>query len=247
MAEVFAVVLAAGKGTRMKSDKAKVLHEVSGKPMLAHVLETLRVLGVDRAVSVVGHQAEAVTELCRTYDGDTVLQAEQLGTGHAVEQTRSLLEGLPGYTLVLSGDVPLLSVETLAALRDKALETEAGAVVLTAIAEDASGYGRMLRDVEGRVVGIVEHKDADEAQRSIREYNTGTYCFDNEKLWPLLAKLDTDNAQGELYLTDVIEMLVSAGSPVEAVICEDEREVQGVNTVDDLARVERDWEALHRG
>lgn len=247
MNATFAVVLAAGKGTRMKSDKAKVLHELAGRPMLSHVLDALEELGVDQTVVVVGHQADAVSEICRERAVDTVLQAEQLGTGHAVEQTRPLLEGREGLTLILSGDVPLLQSSTLHALQEAVGSDGAAACVLTAITEDASGYGRILRGRAGEILGIVEEKDASEEQRRISEYNTGTYCFRNALLWPLIRQLDTDNAQGEFYLTDLIALLVQSGERVEGVVCEDEREVQGVNTIDDLARARRDWEELHRG
>jgi bifunctional UDP-N-acetylglucosamine pyrophosphorylase/glucosamine-1-phosphate N-acetyltransferase len=247
MSATFAVVLAAGKGTRMKSDKAKVLHEVAGKPMLSRVLDSLSELGVDQTVVVVGHQADAVREICAEHSVETVLQAEQLGTGHAVEQTRPLLEGREGLTLILSGDVPLLRSATLSTLQEAVQKDGAAACVLTAITEDASGYGRILRGPEGEILGIVEEKDASEEQRRIREYNTGTYCFENALLWPLIRQLDTDNAQGEFYLTDLIALLVRSGERVQGVVCADEREVQGVNTIEDLDRARRDWEELHCG
>ena len=164
-----------------------------------------------------------------------------------MEQARSLLEAQNGLTLILSGDVPLLRAKTLSGLLERARQKKAAAVVLSAVTDDATGYGRILRSPGGKVIGIVEEKDASAAQRSIREYNTGTYCFDNSLLWPLLKDLDQDNAQGEFYLTDLIARLVDDGYPVEGVICDDEREVQGVNTVDDLKRAQRDWEVLTRG
>jgi len=245
--EVFAVVMAAGKGTRMKSERAKVLHEVAGRPLLGHVLTTLSTLGVDRSVVVVGHQADAVRQVCEAFEVDTVLQREQLGTGHAVAQARPLLEGRRGWTLVLSGDVPLLRAQTLRGLLQRAEERDAAAVVLSAVTDDPTGYGRILRGPDGALTGIVEEKDATEEQRAIREYNTGTYCFDNTLLWRLLEGLDRDNAQGEFYLTDLIARLVDDGLPVEGVICEDEWEVQGVNTVDDLRRAQHDWEEFFGG
>jgi len=244
LADSYAVVLAAGKGTRMKSDLAKVLHPVAEKPLLAYVLETLRSVGVGRTVVVVGHQAERVEALCRDYDVETVHQEPQLGTGHAVEQAAPLLTGLPGWTLVLSGDVPLLQSNTLEQLMEVTADRHAAATVLTAAAKDPTGYGRILRDDDDHVVGIVEHKDATESQREILEYNTGTYCFDNEKLWPVLSQLDQDNSQGEFYLTDVIALFVAGGQHVEGMICADEREVQGINTVEELDRAERDRTAM---
>ena len=240
----YAVILAAGKGTRMKSELAKVLHPIQGKPLLQFVLDACAPLELDATVVVVGHQAEVVAELCTRNGAGTVLQAEQLGTGHAVDQARAQLENRSGQVLVLCGDVPLLSTATIDALLRRTTETGAAATVLTAVAEDATGYGRVVRDDSGRVMAIVEQKDADPAQLSIREYNTGTWCFDNARLWGLLDRLDTDNAQGEYYLTDVVELLVQDGELVEALVCEDEREVQGINTVDDLERAAADWAAM---
>ena len=241
-----AVILAAGKGTRMKSDLAKVLHPVAGQPMLAHVLHALTEIQTDRTVVIVGHQSDAVRAVCADYGVDTVLQAEQLGTGHAVEQARAQLATLNGYTLILCGDVPLLSSTTMRRLRDATLTAGAAGAVLTAIAKDPTGYGRILRDGDRRVVAIVEHKDASEAQRRIHEYNTGTYCFRNELLWSALSRVGRDNVQGEYYLTDVVGILVEDGHPILGIVCEDEREVQGVNTPQDLARVNADFDAMYR-
>ena len=246
MDAVHAVILAAGKGTRMKSDLAKVLHTLAGRPLLSHVLDALAPLEPTRTVVVVGHQADRVRELCTAPGIETVIQAEQLGTGHAVEQAKGVLEHESGRTLILCGDVPLIRTETLRALVEGSTAQGARAAVLSAMAEDATGYGRILRDEAGQVVGIVEQKDATEEQREIREYNTGTYCFDNALLWPALRRLDQQNAQGEFYLTDVIEILVRDGHRVEGVVCADEREVQGVNTVDDLERAAADREDLRR-
>ena len=244
MNDVHAIVLAAGKGTRMKSDLAKVLHRLGDRPLLTHVLEAVAPLRPARTVVVVGHQAEDVAAISEGPGVTTVLQAEQLGTGHAVDMARGELEGREGYTLVLCGDVPLLRTETIEALVETTRSTGAAATVLTAIAEDATGYGRIVRDDEDRVVAIVEHKDASEEQREIREYNTGTWCFDNTRLWDVLSRLDRDNAQGEYYLTDVVEHFVADGRRVAASVCEDEREVQGINTVEDLERAQRDLEAM---
>lgn len=242
--DLYAVVLAAGKGTRMKSDLAKVLHELDGRPLLRHVLDALAPLEPERTVVIVGHQAERVAECCDAKGTSTALQAEQLGTGHAVDMARPQLDGEAGVTLVLCGDVPLLTTKTIRALVEHTRTTGAAATVLTAVAEDATGYGRILRDERDRVVAIVEHKDATEEQRRVREYNTGTWCFDNAKLWPVLARLDRNNVQGEYYLTDVVELLVRDAERVEGLVCTDEREVQGVNTLDDLARAARDRAAM---
>lgn len=240
MKQTHAVVLAAGKGTRMRSDLAKVLHPVAGRPMVAHVLASLAEVGVPDAVVVVGHQADAVREAVGPFGARCVLQEEQLGTGHAVAQAEPLLAGREGRTLVLCGDVPLLQPATLERLRDAVTPGGSAAAVLSAVAEDATGYGRILRDAGDHVVGIVEHKDATDEQRAIREYNTGSYCFRNDLLWPMLSRLGTDNAQGEFYLTDVVALLVGDGHHVAGVVCADERETRGVNTPNDLAAVERD-------
>lgn len=238
--KILAVVLAAGKGTRMKSDLAKVLHPVAGKPMLAHVLDRLVELKHGRTVVVVGHQAEMVAEICASYGAETALQAEQLGTGHAVLQAAPLLREESGRTLILCGDVPLLRSSTIKELLAAASQPQVGGAVLSAITDDASGYGRILRDESDHVIGIVEEKDATDEQRTIREYNTGTYCFRNDLLWDALDRVGSDNAQNEFYLTDVIEILVGDGQHVAGVVAPDEREVQGVNTVEDLKRAEAD-------
>lgn len=245
--KIHAVVLAAGKGTRMKSDLAKVLHPLAGRSLLDHVLSQVTSLDPATVVVVVGHQAERVGEVAEAHGARTVLQAEQLGTGHAVQQAESLLAGQEGMTVVLSGDVPLLRAKTIRELLETTRSEGAAAGVLTAIAEDATGYGRILRDEADRLRGIVEHKDATEEQRTIREYNTGTYCFDNQRLWPALARVGSDNAQGEFYLTDVIGILRDQGDALAAVVCPDERETQGVNTPADLEQVARDLEAREDG
>jgi bifunctional UDP-N-acetylglucosamine pyrophosphorylase/glucosamine-1-phosphate N-acetyltransferase len=228
----------------MESDLAKVLHPLAAKPMLGHVLTTLAAIDNAKSVVVVGHQADAVREVCKSYGVESALQAEQLGTGHAVLQARALLEGEEGYTLLLSGDVPLLSAATLRDLLKQTVEAGAAAAVLSAVTDDATGYGRILRDEAGHVRAIVEHKDATPAQREIQEYNTGTYCVRNELLWSALDRVGSNNAQGEFYLTDFVGILVGEGKTVLGVICPDEREVQGVNTLADLAKVELDYAAM---
>jgi bifunctional UDP-N-acetylglucosamine pyrophosphorylase/glucosamine-1-phosphate N-acetyltransferase len=238
MAELFSVVLAAGKGTRMKSDLAKVLHPLAGRPMIHHVLDTLRALSIDETVVVVGHQADAVRQACEGYEVETVLQEPQLGTGHAVQQAESRLAGRPGCTLVVCGDVPLLSERTLRRLV-QAFQAGAAGVVLTAVLDDPGGYGRIVRNGDGHVTAIVEHKDATDEQRAIAEINTGTYCFDNELLWPALRRIDRDNAQKEFYVTDVVGLLVQDGRTVSAVVVEDPESAHGINSTDDLARAER--------
>ncbi|MBW3561177.1 MAG: bifunctional UDP-N-acetylglucosamine diphosphorylase/glucosamine-1-phosphate N-acetyltransferase GlmU [Actinobacteria bacterium] len=222
-----AVVLAAGLGTRFRSDLAKVMHEVAGRTMLRHILEVLRPLELGQVVVVVGHQADQVTEEAEAADVPgltTALQEDQLGTGHAAAQALPTLDDDIDRVLVLPGDAPLLTPETLARLLDQ----DAPAVLLTTELDDPTGYGRILRDDTGNVVGIVEEADATEAQKGLREVNAGMYVFDVAPLADALQDLDSDNAQGEQYLTDVVEILVGDDVPVRAVLAPQD-EVQGVN------------------
>ncbi|HEL0717394.1 TPA: NTP transferase domain-containing protein, partial [Streptococcus equi subsp. zooepidemicus] len=201
----YAIILAAGKGTRMKSALPKVLHKVSGLSMLEHVLKSVSALAPQKQLTVIGHQAEQV----RAVLGDqslTVVQEEQLGTGHAVMMAEEELSGLEGQTLVIAGDTPLIRGESLKALLDYHIREKNVATILTANAKDPFGYGRIIRNAAGEVVNIVEQKDANEAEQEVKEINTGTYIFDNKRLFEALKHLTTDNAQGEYYLTDVISI-----------------------------------------
>jgi len=232
-----AVVLAAGKGTRMNSDLPKVLHEIAGRPLLEHVLATVSAAGIDHTVIVVGHKAELVQEPCGQTGLDFVLQEPQLGTGHAVQMAvPSLREG--GYCVVLAGDVPLLKVATLKRLVQASMTSGAAAVVLTCVVDDAAAYGRIIKDESGRVQKIVEARDASPAELAIGEYNTGVFCFRTEQLIEALANLTTDNQQGEYYLTDTVAYLVAQGRPVGAVVTDDPDEVVGINTISELGAVE---------
>lgn len=232
-----AVVLAAGKGTRMKSDLPKVLHRISGRPLLDHVLDTVEAVGIDHTVVVVGHQAELVEKTCHRPGIQFVLQEPQLGTGHAVQVTTDHLSP-GGYCVVLAGDVPLLRTETLERLVAGAVASEAAAVVLTCVVPDAGAYGRIVKDPDGHVLKIVEARDATPAERAIGEYNTGVFCFQTDCLVEALLNLTPDNSQGEYYLTDTVAYLVGAGFPVEAVATHDPDEVVGINTIDELAAAE---------
>ncbi|MBE0565679.1 MAG: NTP transferase domain-containing protein [Krumholzibacteria bacterium] len=235
---VEAVVLAAGKGTRMKSDLAKVLHRLEGRPLLDHVLDTVAAVGIGHTVVVVGHQADAVRAACARPGLDFVLQQPQLGTGHAVQVAVPALRA-SGYTVVLAGDVPLLRPATLARLVDGAAAAGAAATVLTCVVPDAGAYGRIVKDGKGRVARIVEARDATPAELAIGEYNTGVFCYRTERLVEALANLTTDNVQGEYYLTDTVAWLVGAGDDVAAVVTDDPGEVVGINTVDELAAAGR--------
>ena len=241
---VAAVILAAGEGTRMKSDLAKVLHEINGRPMIEHVLNALSEVSPVQIVVVVGHQAEAVKE--RLSGGDIgfeglrfALQSERLGTGHAVMQVKPVLEGFEGTIMVLTGDTPLLEKSTLAGFLRFHRESGASATVMSAEVEDAAGYGRILRDDNDDLLGIVEHKDATDEQRRIGEYNSGMFCFESDILFSTLEKVDTTNVQGEYYLTDIMGILRKDGRRVAVFRIDNADEVMGINDRDQLAMAER--------
>lgn len=228
MTKIYAVVLAAGQGTRMKSKLYKVLHPVCGKPMVEHVVDHIRDLDVTKIVSIVGHGAEKVKEQLGD-KSEYVLQEEQLGTAHAVQQAETLLGDLEGTTIVICGDTPLIRPETMKALLEHHQQQAAKATILTAVAENPTGYGRILRNEEGHVEQIVEQKDATVEQQKVTEINTGTYCFNNKALFETLKLVKNDNAQGEYYLPDVIEILKQQGEIVSAYISDDFSENLGVN------------------
>ena len=228
MTNIYAVILAAGQGTRMKSKLYKVLHPVCGKPMVEHVVDHIQELNVERIVTVVGHGAEKVQEQLKD-KSEYVLQAEQLGTAHAVQQAEPILGDLDGTTIVICGDTPLIRPETMKALYEYHEANHAKATILTAIAKDPSGYGRIIRGEDGQVAQIVEQKDATPEQRKVTEINTGTYCFDNKALFAALKLVNNDNAQGEYYLPDVIEILQKQGEIIAANVTENFYETLGVN------------------
>lgn len=237
MNNLVAVILAAGKGTRMRSKFPKVLHKVGGKAMLQHVLDAAEAAGASEKVVIIGHEAELV-EAMVAGQGKTALQAEQLGTGHAVMQAKAALEGFTGTALILCGDTPLLEGEELAKFCQAHKESGAAATVLTAIMDNPFGYGRILRDTKGDVVGIVEQKDATEEQKQIKEINTGIYCMECPQMFEVLSTLTNNNAQGEYYLTDVLEKLNVAGQKVGGVITEDSDMVMGINSRKQLSVAE---------
>ncbi|MEX2242997.1 MAG: bifunctional UDP-N-acetylglucosamine diphosphorylase/glucosamine-1-phosphate N-acetyltransferase GlmU [Fimbriimonadaceae bacterium] len=221
------LILAAGKGTRMKSELPKCLHEVCGLPMVEHVVRAMRGAGVERPVVVVGHGAELVEKALGS-GCDYALQAEQQGTGHAVMAARGLLGGHEGPLLVAAGDTPLLSAETLAGLVEAQKSTGAAATLATFTLEDPFGYGRIVRK-NGKVAAIVEQKDCDDDEAAIDEVNAAVYCFDGGTLFSELPRLQNENAQREYYLTDIVARLVGEGLGVEAVVFDDESEFLGVN------------------
>lgn len=228
MTNIFAVILAAGQGTRMKSKLYKVLHPVCGKPMVEHVIDHIGSLEVERIVTVVGHGAELVKDTLGE-KSEYVLQAEQLGTAHAVQQAEPILGELEGTTLVVCGDTPLIRPETMQALFAHHSAQNAKATILTAVAETPTGYGRILRNEDGQVSQIVEQKDATPEQQLVKEINTGTYCFDNKALFAALKQVNNENSQGEYYLPDVIEILQKQGEIVSAYVTDSFDETLGVN------------------
>lgn len=231
-----AMILAAGKGTRMKSDLPKVLHEIDGRPMVAFVIDVVRPI-CDAVYIIIGYQAEKVRDALKGAPVEFVLQEQQLGTGHAVMQGEAALADFEGTLMVLNGDVPGLRTETVEGFLAAHDDAGAAATVLTAELDDPSGYGRIVRDSDGSLHSIVEQKDADEATRAIREINSGLFCFDKAKLFAALQETGQENAQKEYYLTDVIQVLRKQGEVVGAFCVKDAREVSGVNTVEELASV----------
>lgn len=238
MSKLKAVILAAGKGTRMKSDLPKVLHEIDGKTMVEYVIDAARQAGAEDICLVVGHKADMVKE--RVGDGVTyVLQEEQLGTGHAVKCAADFI-GTDGDTMILCGDTPIITGRTLQELLAYHKLYELKVTVLSTILEDATGYGRIVRDVHGNFLKIVEQKDATPEEQAIREINSGMYVFQSEALSDSLKKITNNNAQKEYYLTDTIEILHnenegSNGVVVGAMATERADETRGVNTVEQLA------------
>ena len=240
------LILAAGLGTRMKSDLAKVLHQLDGRPLINHVCETAMSLSPKKIYVVVGHQADDVKAAVLTeMDAETAgfaLQKQQLGTGDAVNAAREYLENDDSTLLVLSGDVPMITAETLASLVKLHSEYRgrgAACTVLSVRLKDPSGYGRVVRDGNGQFERIVEQKDANDEQKEIDEINSGIYCFNTKKLYAALSQVKNENAQGEFYLTDVPQILREQGDDIAIFQCTEEREVEGVNDRRQLAEMEK--------
>lgn len=238
MTKRYAVILAAGQGTRMKSKLYKVLHPVVGKPMVQHVIQNLNTVHLDKLITIVGFGAEKVKEEIGN-GSEYVIQEEQLGTGHAVLQAEDLLSDLEGTTIVACGDTPLITGETFAKLFDHHEASGSSATILTSVAPDPAGYGRVVRNAEDEVSRIVEHKDASEAELLINEINTGTYCFNNKELFAALKQVTNENAQGEYYLPDVVEILRHHGKKITAFITDDFDETLGINDRVALAQAEK--------
>lgn len=225
---VITVIMAAGKGTRMKSNKSKLVHKIYDKELVKRVAELAKEVGSDEVIAVVGHLKEQVEEVL----GDSVkyaYQEELLGTGHAVMQAKKYLEGKKGKVVILYGDVPIIRKNTLENLVTKSFKNKEYATLLTAIYENPTGYGRIIRDEGGNIKAIVEEKDANMFEKEIKEINSGIYCFDIEELLSALDELKPNNVQGEYYLTDVIKIMNDKGLKTGAVIVEDNTEILGVN------------------
>ena len=228
MQDFMAIVMAAGKGTRMKSKNSKLIQKIYGKEIVKRAVENAKKAGIEDIVAVVGYMKEQVMEVLKD-STKYVEQKEMLGTGHAVMQATKYLEGKKGKVLVLNGDVPILRPETINKLLNKSIENNEYATLLTAIYDDPKGYGRIIRDEGGNIKEIVEEKDATEEQREIQEINAGIYCFDIEILLEALKEIKPNNSQGEYYLTDVIKIIGDKGLKTGAVIVKDNTEILGVN------------------
>ena len=231
-----AIVLAAGKGTRMKSSKAKVMHEVFFAPMLHHVLNAIMPLGLESSVVVTGHQAEAVENSLNDYDVVFARQEKQIGTANAVLAAEKFYRDFEGTVLIICGDTPLVRAETLQAMVAAHSTSEAILTVMTTNMPDPANYGRIVTDDQGNLLRIVEEKDASLAEKEIKEINAGIYCVDGSFLLNGLHEIGSDNRQGEYYLTDLIEVARKNGLSVNRYICEDPLEVLGVNSKMELAR-----------
>ncbi len=235
MKKLAVIILAAGKGVRMKSDLPKVFHKLVGKPLLQHVLEVVKKLDPEKVCVVVGYQKELITDYFKDWGLDFVVQAEQLGTGHAVMQAKDCLKDFDGTVLVLAGDVPLLSEQSLKKLVEFHKKHNAAVTDLTAELPDAGNYGRIIRKPSGELIKIVEKKDASAEELKIKEFNSGTFCFDKKALFEALAEVKAENVQQEYYLTDTVEICKNKNLPVYAFKINNASEVLGVNTKDQLA------------
>ncbi len=242
MKQTAAIILAAGKGTRMKSDKPKVVFPLAGKPLIQWVIDTALQVDCSEIVCVVGYKKEVVIDTVLPDERiDFVEQIEQNGTGHAVMVTRDAMADFEGTVFILCGDVPLLTAATLERMREHHLATGAQCTVLTAVMDDPLRYGRILRNEAGNVQGIVEFKDATEAQKEIKEINTGIYCFDAASLFDALDSVNNSNNQKEYYLTDTLEILNNKGKLVTSVVLDDMVEASGINSQEQLKQLEEHY------
>lgn len=233
------IILAAGKGTRMKSSLAKVLQPLNNRPLLSYVLDTVYALNPDRVIVVVGYQADKVKEAFPDPRIEFVDQREQLGTGHAVQQAASALQGYEGTILVLCGDMPFVKMKTLQNLLDEHSQDSPPCTMWTLKCAENKDFGRVIRDENQAVARIVENRDVTEQEKKVDEYNTGVYCFDKIMLFNGLKKLDNNNAQREYYLTDIIQYFTQDRLQVRSIQTRDADELLGINTEEDLKKAER--------
>lgn len=237
MNQLKAVILAAGKGTRMKSDLPKVVHTIEGKCLVDYAIEAARGAGAEDICLVVGYKYEIVRETILHQDVRFVLQEEQLGTGHAVKCAKDFL-GDEGQTLILFGDTPLITAATLTRLKEHHVKNGNTVTVLSALIEDPTGYGRIIRDADGNFVKSVEHKDASEAELKSHEINSGMYIFDTKELKEALEKIQPNNSQGEYYLPDTLTIIKEKGLKVDAFALDDPEDITGVNDQEQLKAAE---------
>jgi bifunctional UDP-N-acetylglucosamine pyrophosphorylase/glucosamine-1-phosphate N-acetyltransferase len=232
--QTISIILAAGQGTRMKSDLAKVLHSLVGRPLIHHVLDCAGEAGLERNIVVIGFQKEKVTEALRGYDVELVEQNEQNGTGHAVQLALGHIDETEGAVVVLSGDSPFLRPSTLRAFMHQHVSSGCDCTVLTAVVPDPGGYGRIVRGSSGKIAAIMEERDCSEEEKGISEVNSGMYCFRLSSLLSCIGLLDDDNSQRELYLTDLVRIMCSKGMLLSTFTAPDWREILGINTVEQL-------------
>ena len=239
MTKLTTLILAAGKGTRMKSDLPKVLHKLHNKALIVHVIEQARAIKSDRIIAVIGHQKNLVIEELKDQHIEFAIQDQQLGTGHAVQMAEDLLKDWEGDVLILSGDVPLLSAKTLQTLLDLHQSTKSHASVLTTVVDNPHGYGRILRNKDNTLDKIVEEKDADEDIRRIKEINSGIYLFKKELLFSKLRSVKNENTQNEYYLPDVLPIMLKENYTVSLCITQNSEEIHGINTIEQLQDLEK--------
>ncbi len=239
MSHLSTIILAAGKGTRMKSDLPKVLHPLNHRPMVAYVIDVAEQVGSEKIVLIIGHKKELVRETLQDCNVEFAVQSPQLGTGHAVMQAAPFFKNYKGNILVLSGDVPLLRAESLRQLIEFHTSQNALATMLTTVMENPKGYGRVIRDEQGFVTRIVEEKDASEAEKKIREINVGIFLFSAEELFATLPHVKNDNKQGEYYLPDVLKIYVERGEKIAAFPTKNVEETHGINTIEQLKNAEK--------
>lgn len=245
------IILAAGKGKRMgMHDKPKVMAEISGIPLIGHVIAALLPLSPNIIVPIIGFQKDIVAHYLKSFDNNAiqcVVQDEQLGTGHAVSQAESMFTNFDGYILIVNGDTPLIQTSTLLTFINQffSFPITLTAATLSAFTSDPFGYGRILRSESGSFIGIIEEKDASERQKEIEEINTGIFIVQSEKLFKVLHDVSNNNAQNEYYLTDIIKVLLDQGEYVAALSSSSFSEFQGINTIEDLAKAQITYNSSH--